>query len=156
MIRSTTVVMIAALVAAFVVGALVAGGQNAAVAQEEGQDQQVDIKALTQAMRLHRLMPSLIKSAINSFSPDAALLKEAISGSADSLAFRATNRGATVKLGHVAGSCIFDPDSIKIPADKLWIARYEGEKFHRHASGHNPILQALMAEHGFNIDAQKA
>ncbi|MEN6301635.1 MAG: hypothetical protein ABFD96_02880 [Armatimonadia bacterium] len=57
MTRSTTVVMIAALVAAFVVGALVAGGQNAAVAQEEGQDQQVDIKALTQASPVVAAVP---------------------------------------------------------------------------------------------------
>lgn len=61
MTRSTTLAIITALVAAFVVGALMGGGQNAAVAQEEGQgqvqDQQVDIKALTQASPVVAAVP---------------------------------------------------------------------------------------------------
>lgn len=56
MTRSTTLVMIAALVAAFVVGAMVAGGPNAAVAQE-AEDGGVDIKALTQVSPVVAAVP---------------------------------------------------------------------------------------------------
>lgn len=55
MTRSTTMVIMAALVAAFVVGALVAGGPNAAVAQEE--DGGVDIEALTKVSPVVAAVP---------------------------------------------------------------------------------------------------
>lgn len=107
------------------------------------------IPALSQAMNIPRLSSDLVKFGFKSRSPEAKLLQEAMSGSADYLVERATNKNVFVKLGFVAASSVFDPSSITTRAENLEIIEYGGSHFKRkHATGDNVILHALMADQG--------
>ncbi len=66
----------------------------------------------------------------------------------------AGNRNIFVKLGHVAGSKIFDPEALGYQLtvkssgidDRLHVQRYSGDGAHRHATGVNAAANSLMAK----------
>ncbi len=107
-----------------------------------------EITALSQAMNIPRLSLDLLKFGINSQKADAKLLHQAMTGSADALVERSLSKGIVVKLGSIAGSCLFDPASISTVSDGLEMVHYNGPQFNKHATGDTPQLHALMAEQG--------
>jgi len=107
------------------------------------------IHALSQAMNLPRLSLDLARFGKATFTSEAKLLNEAMKGSADYLVERAVAKGILVKLGYVAGSHLFDPESITTESEGLKVVRYDGTMFNRkHATGDNVIAHAVMADQG--------
>lgn len=110
-----------------------------------------NVKALSQAMNLPRFGVDIARFAAQLGTADAKMLNEAMKGSADYLVERTVRKGVFVKLGYIAGSSLFDPESIDTQSDGLRIVRYEGEMFkYRHPTGDNVISHAVMASHGLS------
>lgn len=81
-------------------------------------------------------------------------LSQGMAGGIESLVVgaRQQNPDTRIKLGYVAGSKLFDVDSIskamlfdRSPEAKLHAYKYSGEGTHMHTTGDNPVAHALMA-----------
>ncbi len=109
------------------------------------------IPAINYAFATGRLAIDYLKFGIASQGTEAKQVKEAMSGDVDELVTRAltSNPDAKIKLGHMRGSIIFDPASIKTKGVR--IVEYDGETNRRHASVNNPLLQAWMAHDGLTV-----
>ena len=110
-----------------------------------------DIKPLSQAMNIPRLVLDRARFSMNSQSSEAKMIHNAMTGSASELVRRAVESGAAVKLGYIAGSTLFDPSSVGYARNGLDIVEYQGAPFDRkHASGDNVVAHAIMALQGLS------
>jgi hypothetical protein len=111
------------------------------------------IPALNSAKRADRLAADLTMFVLRSLtSQDAKLMQSAMTGDIESDLHALAVRRITPKIGFVEGSLLFDPSSL-MPVNsykKIDLVEYGGEGFHKHASGDNLILHALMANDGLN------
>lgn len=105
------------------------------------------IPALSQVMSISGMAVDIAKFGIVSAGKDAKLMQDGMTKSIDPLLIdaRAQSNGATIKVGYVEDSQIFDPESLSLNATKgIALVRYGGEGFHGHPSGDNVITHALM------------
>lgn len=107
------------------------------------------IPATNQAFNFFRLpidYAKFIKESL--FSSEAKQIKEGMTGDVKELVRGAlkTNPDIRIKLGHIAGSLIFDPASIA--KGGIRVVKYDGDTNRRHASVNNPLVQAWMAHDG--------
>lgn len=110
-----------------------------------------EIPALSQAMNKFRATRDVLRFLLESKTLEGKLMNEAMTGTVNELVQRSINNGVAVKLGRMAGSTLFDPESITVNSDGLRIVTYEGAPFDRlHGTGDNPYAHAFAADHGIN------
>jgi hypothetical protein len=109
-----------------------------------------DIDALTDAMSKPKFILDIMRFFVQSKRHDSKLIHHAMSGSVDGLVAETLGNNVPVKLGHVEGSPMFDPESIDETQDNLTIVSYTGASNRGHATGDNIIAHALMAKDGLD------
>lgn len=125
--------------------------QSGGVGELRSAIQESEIDALMSAMRINRMALDLARFGIKSLGKDAKLVAQGMSDSIglELLSLSGKSDKLQVKLGYVEGSRIFDPTAIS-KKTFAQVTAYGGKGFHKHASGDNPYVHALMANDGLN------
>jgi hypothetical protein len=116
-----------------------------------------DIPVLSEAMAARHVNWDIAQFAIKSLTTDGNIMRKAMAGSAEYLvdAILSRETDTTIKLGSVAGSHLFDVESIStelLNSPLLEIVQYVGGHFrHKHVTGDNVKAHALMANDGLRL-----
>lgn len=114
-----------------------------------GEAKESGITALAKAQSKPRFVADVVRFGIQSMHKDSKLIQTAMTDSVEALVNEAAvGNGVNIKLGYIATSPMFDPDSISTESHHLKVVKYTNGFERGHACGDNIIKHALMAADG--------
>lgn len=106
------------------------------------------IRGLAKAQSKPRFIADVARFGVQSLKGESKLIQRAMADSVEAMVNEASFNGVNVKLGYIATSPMFDPESIQTSAYNLKTVKYTDGFERGHACGYNIIKHALMAADG--------